>query len=186
MKPIFKILSFLLVVLLFYSYFHTGLFKEKVKVLDKYNFEKGNWILIKGNSEDTMQRVLTYKNDLSKLKDSWILYKLDEEFGTTGGYVVNLYNDTGRVLSMDIIQGSSWESGKLSDQYLGTLFYNNLYWLNNEKEDWKDAKQFYSKFKTDLQRTNYIDSLKLIKNVFKLYEENKDKTYIIKYIVYDK
>ena len=78
-----KIILITLSILVIYLVFFRSIFKEEVKILGKYNFDKGNWMLMKGYYGDSIQYIITDKSILKKLKDEWILYKSDENFATT-------------------------------------------------------------------------------------------------------
>ncbi len=189
MKRPYSIFIILLFGFLIYAYFYTGLFKSKVLILDKYDFDQGKWILLKGYYEDEIQYIITDPAVLNKIKDSWVFYKSDRNFATTGGYIVDLYSETGRAMTMDIINDgwlSRQTSGILYNSDFGTLAYSNLNWLNDYSNDWKVAYQRYRKFNSESDRSKMLDSLKTYKNVFVLYDNYYDGTYNIKYLYYEK
>lgn len=130
----FLTISMLLLGLLIYGYFFTGFFKTKVKILENYDFDKGNWVLMKGIYGDSVQYIITDVNVLNKLKEDWVLYKTEKEFATTGGYNVALYSDKGRMMIMDIIN-DGWLSRQKSDILYSsdyeTLGYSDLNWLDD-------------------------------------------------------
>ena len=108
---------------------------------------------------DSVQYVITDKKELIELKDKWILQKSlfsDEEWGTTGGYIVSLYQGNERVFSMDIIYGDV--PGKLwCGDKGGILIYNDLEWLNTGS--WTQACDLYQDFNSKDECDKFLDSL---------------------------
>jgi hypothetical protein len=172
MRKYLKYIIIGLIGCLIYLIFFSSIFKEKVKILERYNFNKGLWFIVKGYYNDSIQYVIDDRDILNKLKDKWTLYKSDDNFATTGGYNIELYNDSGRVMLMDIINDgwiSKNISGILSNSDYGTLHCNNLRWIDLYKDKWIKAKQITRQFDNNGLKDKYLDSLKADNKVYILY-----------------
>ncbi|HYV94539.1 MAG TPA: hypothetical protein VE978_22390 [Chitinophagales bacterium] len=187
MKPHLKIAILTLCGLILYSFFFTGIFKEKVKILDRYEFNEGNWLIMKGNESDSIRYVITDAVMLNKLKECWVLFKSGDNFATTGGYTVRLFKDSQQVMFMDMIYGGSWLeqhfSGILSNSDYGTLFYSNLNWLNAYSDKWNQAKLLDKAFKTAEDRTKFIDSLQLKNKILWMYQYYSYPVFNMEYLM---
>ena len=178
-----SIVVLLLVTVAFWFYKSTN----EVRVLDKYDFHEGEWVLIKGYYGDSIQYIMTDVNALNDLKDDWVLYKSSQNFATTGGYNVGLYHNKSRKMYMDIINDGEWSqstSGILYHSDLETLEYDNLDWLNAQHEHWKKVRAVQMEFKTLHEKTNYLDSIKsVVPSELTIISESKsDNAYYIYYV----
>jgi hypothetical protein len=151
----------------------------EVKLLDEYNFNEGEWTLKKGNYWDSVQYIITDPNALNKLKDTWVLNKSifeKEKPFTTGGYVVDLYRGTERVLSMDIEYGSG--PGELwCPTHGGVLSFGDMNWL--ESGPWNKTKEIRKDFASTQKRDEFLDSLNKIQNYRLLWSNDKRIDMII-------
>jgi len=174
---------------LIYLIFFSSIFKERVKILERYNFNNGSWFIVKGYYNDSIQYVIDDKDILNKLKDKWTLYKSDDNFATTGGYNIEIYNDSGRVMFMDIIN-DGWlsinTSGILSNSDYGTLYYNNLIWVNSFNDKWIKARQISKQFVNNDSMDEYLDSLKVDNKVYILYYGDSNNGNYMKCLVMKK
>ena len=175
-----------IVVCLLYLIFFSSIFKQKEKILSTYNFDKGSWFLVKGYSNDSIQYLIDDVKILNELKDKWVLNKSNDNFATTGGYNIELYNDSERVMFMDIIN-DGWismnTSGILSNSEYGTLHYSNLRWTNLHKEKWIETKLIVRQFNDDNSEQNFIDSLETYNKVYVLYHGSEENGHYMRCLV---
>jgi len=172
MRQYVKFGVIILIGCLIWLIFFSSILKKKVTILERFDFNKGSWILVKG-SDDSIRYIIYDKNTLNKLKDKWILYKSDENFASTGGYNIELFNDSDRVMFMDIINDgwtSRIRSGILSNSEYGTLYYNNLKWIDLYQDKWVKARQIVKQFFDNESKSKYLDSLRVDNKVFVLYK----------------
>ncbi len=177
-----KIIILILSILAIYLIFFRSIFKEEVKFLGKYNFDKGNWMLMKGLSGDSTQYIITDKSILKKLKEKWILYKSEENFATTGGYCIELYKENKKVMFTDIINDGFTTlpfSGQLYHSDYNTLDFNNLFWINDYSNYWRKIKLINKQFDNKIAEKAYLKKLKKSHN-YKILDEHKSgQTYYL-------
>ena len=99
----YKIVLLPLILYLVYTLVAKPLLYPKYSFLGNHDFKQGNWLLIKGHYGDSIQYIITDPTKLISLQEKWMFHKSDRSFATTGGYNIDLYNDTDRVLFSDII-----------------------------------------------------------------------------------
>ncbi len=160
---------------------------KKIAILENYPFNEGNWVLIKGYHRDSIQYAITDEIILDALKQEWILEETSSNFATTGGYVVELFNDGERKMYMDIINDgemSRASTGILYNSDFGPLSYSNLHWLSFHHDHWKKVRAIEKEFTSKTAKSNYLDSLKRrINKEITIVSESEKGNYI--YLIYD-
>lgn len=160
---------------------------KKIAILENYQFNEGNWVLLKGYHRDSIQYAITDKTILDALKQEWILKETSSNFATTGGYVVELFNDGERKMYMDIINDgemSRASAGILYNSDFGSLRYSNLHWLNSHQDHWKKVRAIEKEFTSKTAKSNYLDSLKRrINKEITIVSESEKGNYI--YLIYE-
>lgn len=109
-----------------------------VKILDEYDFSEGDWKLVKGYYNDSVEFVISDLSELEKLKDEWVLNDTEKNFATTGGYQVHLLKNNAAVFSMDLIIDGKEDIDRCGILYHSkeeTLAFKNLHWL--QKGNWR-------------------------------------------------
>ncbi len=180
---------FLIVLILGLGLFFYVRIKEKVNILENYNFNKGNWFIVKGYADDTVQYVLENKETLNNLKNEWNLSKSDDNFATTGGYNISIYNNSQRIMWMDIINDgllSRKLPGKLFNSKFGTLTYNNLNWIDLNSDKWIKTKKISKQFENIKLKNLYLDSLNNSNKVFILYNSDLNSDVFIDCLIEEK
>lgn len=171
---------------LLYLIFFTSIFKQKEQLLKNYDFDKGSWFLVKGHYNDSIQYLIDDVKILNELKDKWVLNKSDDNFATTGGYNIELYKNSERVMFMDIIN-DGWismnTSGILSNSEYGTLGYSNLRWTNIYKEKWIETKLIIKQFKDDNSEHEFLDSLETRNKVYVLYHGSDENGHYMRCLI---
>lgn len=160
---------------------------KKIAILENYQFNEGNWVLLKGYHRDSIQYAITDETILDALKQEWILKETSSNFATTGGYVVELFNDGERKMYMDIINDgemSRASTGILYNSDFGSLRYSNLHWLSSHHDHWKKVRAIEKEFTSKTAKSNYLDSLKRrINKEITIVSESEKGNYI--YLIYE-
>jgi len=186
MKRYYKYIIIGVTIPLIYLIFFSSIFKGEEHILKAYNFDKGSWYLVKGHYNDTVKFLIDDAKILKELKDKWVLNKSSKNFATTGGYNIELYHDSERVMHMDIIN-DGWismnSSGILSNSEYGTLHYSNLQWINLFAENWIETKLIVKRFKADDFEERFIDSLKTSNKVYVLGNGSSENGHSLRCLV---